>query len=126
MGLSTALIGFIPTYAQIGVLAAVILFVLRLIQGLTLGGEYGGAITYVAEHTPDSRRGYYTGYLQTSPTIGLMLSLIVVVGTRLALGDQAFSAWGWRIPFVLSLDRKSTRLNSSHLGISYAVFCLKK
>jgi len=103
MGLSTALIGFIPTYAQIGVLAAVILFVLRLIQGLTLGGEYGGAITYVAEHTPDSRRGYYTGYLQTSPTIGLMLSLIVVVGTRLALGDQAFSAWGWRIPFVLSL-----------------------
>src|SRR3989441_1025558 len=103
MGLSTAMIGFIPTYAQIGVLAAVILFVLRLIQGLTLGGEYGGAITYVAEHTPDSRRGYYTGYLQTSPTIGLMLSLIVVVGTRLALGDQAFSAWGWRIPVVLSL-----------------------
>src|SRR3989449_711144 len=103
MGLSTALIGFIPTYAQIGLLAAMLLFGLRLIQGLTLGGEYGGAITYVAEHTPDKRRGYYTGYLQTSPTIGLLLSLIVVVGTRLALGDQAFNAWGWRIPFVLSL-----------------------
>jgi len=103
IGLSTALIGFIPTYAQIGLLAAMLLFGLRLIQGLTLGGEYGGAITYVAEHTPDKRRGYYTGYLQTSPTIGLLLSLIVVVGTRLALGDQAFNAWGWRIPFVLSL-----------------------
>src|SRR5437899_9661244 len=88
MGLSTALIGFIPTYAQIGLLAAMLLFGLRLIQGLPLGGEYGGAITYVAEHTPDKRRGYYTGYLQTSPTIGLLLSLIVVVVTRLALGDQ--------------------------------------
>src|SRR2546426_9620283 len=82
-----------------------LLFGLRLIQGLTLGGEYGGAITYVAEHTPDKRRGYYTGYFQTSPTIGLLLSLIVVVGTRLALGDQAFNAWGWGVSFVLSLVR---------------------
>src|SRR5947208_9124083 len=103
MGLSTALIGFIPTYAQIGVLAAVILFVLRLIQGLTLGGEYGGAIAYVAEHAPDSSRGYYTGCLETAARIGRMLSFVVVVGARLALGDQAFSAWGWRSPFVLSL-----------------------
>lgn len=103
MGLSTALIGVIPTYAQIGLTAAILLFILRLIQGLTLGGEYGGAITYVAEHVPDARRGYYTGYLQTSPTIGLLLSLLVVVGTRLYLGEGAFNAWGWRIPFLLSL-----------------------
>src|SRR5713101_5048815 len=103
MGLSTALIGVIPTYAQIGLAAAILLFILRLIQGLTLGGEYGGAITYVAEHVPDARRGYYTGYLQTSPTIGLLLSLLVVVGTRLYLGEAAFNAWGWRIPFLLSL-----------------------
>jgi MFS family permease len=103
MGLSTALIGVIPTYAQIGLSAAILLFILRLIQGLTLGGEYGGAITYVAEHVPDARRGYYTGYLQTSPTIGLLLSLIVVIGTRLSVGDAAFSAWGWRVPFLLSL-----------------------
>ncbi len=103
MGLSTALIGVIPTYAQIGLSAAIILFILRLIQGLTLGGEYGGAITYVAEHVPDARRGYYTGYLQTSPTIGLLLSLIVVIGTRLSVGDAAFNAWGWRLPFLLSL-----------------------
>src|SRR5947209_10541411 len=103
MGLSTALIGFIPTYAQIGVLAAVILFVLRLIQGLSLGGEYGGAITYVAEHAPDDKRGYYTGWLQTSPTLGIVVSLVVIIVTRETLGTEAFNAWGWRIPFLLSL-----------------------
>src|SRR5712664_3065585 len=103
MGISTALIGVVPSYATIGVAAAFILFFLRLIQGLCLGGEYGGAITYVAEHVPDAKRGYYTGYLQTSPTIGLLLSLLVVVGTRLYLGEGAFNAWGWRIPFLLSL-----------------------
>jgi len=102
MGLSTALIGLLPTYAQVGLLAAFILFLLRLVQGLTLGGEYGGAITYVAEHVPDQRRGFYTGILQTSPSIGLMISLVVVVGTRLLLGEQTFNAWGWRIPFLLS------------------------
>src|SRR2546426_12399383 len=80
-----------------------LLFGLRLIQGLTLGGEYGGAITYVAEHTPDKRRGYYTGDLQTSPTIRLLLSLVVVVGTRLALGGQALNAWGGRSSVVPSL-----------------------
>src|SRR5881296_3444595 len=103
MGLSTALIGLIPSYAQIGLAAAVILFCLRLIQGLCLGGEYGGAITYVAEHVSDEKRGYYTGWLQTSPTLGIVLSLAVIIGTRKLLGTDAFNAWGWRIPFVLSL-----------------------
>src|SRR5713101_5684184 len=103
MGLSTALIGVVPSYAKIGLLAAVILFLLRLVQGLCLGGEYGGAITYVAEHVPDEKRGYYTGWLQTSPTLGIVLSLAVVLGTRKALGETAFNDWGWRIPFLLSL-----------------------
>jgi MFS family permease len=103
MGLSTALIGVVPSYASIGVSAAFILFFLRLIQGLCLGGEYGGAITYVAEHVSDEKRGYYTGWLQTSPTLGIVLSLAVVVGTRAALGTEAFNAWGWRLPFILSL-----------------------
>jgi MFS family permease len=103
MGLSTAVIGFIPTYAQIGLAAAVILFVLRLIQGLCLGGEYGGAITYVAEHISDEKRGYYTGWLQTSPTLGIVVSLAVIIGTRTYLGADAFNDWGWRIPFIISL-----------------------
>jgi len=103
MGLSTALIGFIPTYAQIGLAAAVILFALRLIQGLCLGGEYGGAITYVAEHIADEKRGYYTGWLQTSPTLGIVVSLAVIIGTRNYLGTEAFNAWGWRVPFIISL-----------------------
>jgi MFS family permease len=103
MGISTALIGFIPTYAQIGLAAAVILFVLRLIQGLCLGGEYGGAITYVAEHIADERRGYYTGWLQTSPTLGIVVSLGVIIGTRTYLGNEMFTAWGWRVPFIISL-----------------------
>ena len=103
MGLSTALIGIVPTYAKIGVLAPVILLLLRLIQGLCLGGEYGGAITYVAEHVPDEKRGYYTGWLQTSPTLGIVVSLVVIIVTRAALGTEAFNAWGWRIPFLLSL-----------------------
>ncbi len=103
MGLSTALIGLIPTYASIGVAAAVILFVLRLIQGLCLGGEYGGAITYVAEHVADAKRGYYTGWLQTSPTLGIVVSLATIVGIRTWLGTEAFDAWGWRLPFLLSL-----------------------
>jgi MFS family permease len=103
MGLSTALIGVVPSYASIGIAAALILFLLRLIQGLCLGGEYGGAITYVAEHVPDEKRGYYTGWLQTSPTLGIVLSLAVVLGTRKTLGEAAFNDWGWRIPFLLSL-----------------------
>src|SRR2546428_4323250 len=105
MGLSTAVIGIIPTYAQIGLAAAVILFVLRLIQGLCLGGEYGGAITYVAEHISDAKRGYYTGWLQTSPTLGIVVSLPVIIGTRSALGTEKFNDSGWRIPFIISLLR---------------------
>jgi MFS family permease len=103
MGLSTALIGTVPTYATIGLLAAIILFVLRVVQGLCLGGEYGGAITYVAEHVSDEKRGYYTGWLQTSPTLGIVLSLAVIVSTRQILGTEAFNEWGWRLPFVFSL-----------------------
>src|SRR5881409_38180 len=103
MGLSTALIGVVPGYARIGLAAAIILFLLRLIQGLCLGGEYGGAITYVAEHVPDEKRGYYTGWLQTSPTLGIVVSLAVIIGTRETVGTEAWNAWGWRIPFLLSL-----------------------
>jgi MFS family permease len=103
MGLSTALIGVLPTYTQVGLAAAFLLFVLRLIQGLCLGGEYGGAITYVAEHIADDKRGYYTGWLQTSPTLGIVVSLAVIIGTRTAMGNEAFNEWGWRIPFLISL-----------------------
>src|SRR5437867_1177187 len=103
MGLGTAAIGLIPTFASIGVSAAFILFGLRMVQGLCLGGEYGGAITYVAEHVSDDRRGYYTGWLQTSPTLGIVVSLVVIIVTRETLGTEAFNAWGWRIPFLLSL-----------------------
>src|ERR1700726_5167144 len=103
MGLGTAAIGLIPTYASIGVAAAFILFGLRIIQGLCLGGQYGGAITYVAEHVSDANRGYYTGWLQTSPTLGIVLSLAVIIGTQRYLGPEAFSDWGWRVPFIISL-----------------------
>jgi MFS family permease len=103
MGVSTAVIGMVPTYAQIGLAAAFILFALRLIQGLCLGGEYGGAITYVAEHIEDKHRGYYTGWLQTSPTLGIVLSLAVIIGTQRYVGAEAFAEWGWRVPFLISL-----------------------
>src|SRR5881392_4365499 len=102
MGVGTALLGFVPSYASIGLAAAFILFALRLIQALCLGGEYGGAITYVAEHISDEKRGYYTGWLQTSPTLGIVVSLAVIVGTRTYLGNDAFNEWGWRIPFLIS------------------------
>jgi MFS family permease len=103
MGLSTALIGVVPSYAKIGWLAGILLLLLRLVQGLCLGGEYGGAITYVAEYAPDEKRGYYTGWLQTSPTLGIVVSLAVIIVTREIVGTQAFNDWGWRIPFLLSL-----------------------
>jgi MFS family permease len=103
MGLSTALIGFIPTCAPIGLMAAILLFALRLIQGLCLGSEYGGAITYVAEHIEDAKRGYYTGWLQTSPTLGIVVSLAVIIWKRSYLGVDVFNDWGWRIPFIISL-----------------------
>jgi MFS family permease len=103
MGLATALIGFVPDFATIGLAAAFILFALRLIQGLCLGGEYGGAITYVAEHIEDEKRGYYTGWLQTSPTLGIVVSLATIISIRTYLGVDAFNAWGWRLPFIISL-----------------------
>jgi MFS family permease len=102
MGLGTGAIGLIPTYQSIGLAAAFILFCLRMIQGLCLGGEYGGAITYVAEHVPDARRGYYTGWLQTSPTLGIIVSLAVVASTRGYFGMDEFQAWAWRVPFLVS------------------------
>ena len=102
MGLGTGAIGLIPTYESIGVAAAFILFGLRMIQGLCLGGEYGGAITYVAEHVSDERRGYYTGWLQTSPTLGIVVSLFVIIAIRTYFGNEVFNAWAWRIPFLIS------------------------
>jgi MFS family permease len=102
MGLGTGAIGLIPTYQSIGVAAAFTLFALRMVQGLCLGGEYGGAITYVAEHVSDERRGYYTGWLQTSPTLGIVVALAVVIGTRGYFGEEVFNEWGWRVPFLVS------------------------
>jgi MFS family permease len=102
MGLGTGAIGLIPTYESIGLTAAFLLFALRMIQGLCLGGEYGGAITYVAEHVPDERRGYYTGWLQTSPTLGIVVSLAVIIVARTYFGNEAFNDWAWRVPFLLS------------------------
>ena len=102
MALGTGAIGLIPTFDQIGLAAAFILFGLRMIQGLCLGGQYGGAITYVAEHVSDERRGYYTGWLQTSPTLGIVLSLLVIIAARTYFGADAFNAWAWRIPFLFS------------------------
>ena len=102
MGLGTGVIGLLPTFEQVGLTAAFLLFGLRMIQGLCLGGEYGGAITYVAEHVSDERRGFYTGWLQTSPTLGIVVSAIMNVGTQMYLGAETFADWGWRIPFVFS------------------------
>jgi MFS family permease len=102
MGLSTAMIGLLPTYASLGLAATALLVLLRLIQGLALGGEYGGAATYVAEHVPDDERGYYTSFIQTTATLGFFLSLGVIGATRAAFGEQGFTAHGWRVPFLLS------------------------
>jgi hypothetical protein len=103
MGVSTALVGVLPTYASIGAWAPVCLVLLRLLQGLALGGEYGGAATYVAEHAPRHRRGFYTSWIQTTATLGLLLSLVVIGGVRAAMPAEAFAAWGWRLPFLLSI-----------------------
>src|SRR5690349_18661600 len=102
MGLGTGVIGLIPTYQSIGLSAAFFLFGLRMIQGLCLGGEYGGAITYVAEHVSDGRRGCYTGWRQTSPTLGIVVALGVVIASRGYFGDQVFNEWAWRVPFLVS------------------------
>jgi MFS family permease len=103
MGGSTAAIGLLPTYASIGLAAPIILVLLRLLQGLALGGEYGGAAVYVAEHAPDEKRGFYTSFIQTTATLGLFVSLVVILVVRRAVGEEEFKEWGWRIPFLLSI-----------------------
>jgi len=103
MGGSTAVIGLLPGYETIGIAAPIILVTLRLLQGLALGGEYGGAAIYVAEHAPDNRRGFYTSFIQTTATLGLFVSLLVILATRRVVGTEAFAEWGWRIPFLLSV-----------------------
>ena len=103
MGISTFLVGLLPSYATIGWIAPVLLIVLRMAQGLALGGEYGGAAVYVAEHAPNNRRGFYTSWIQTTATLGLLLSLMVILSIRLSLGEADFQAWGWRIPFLGSI-----------------------
>ena len=102
MGASTFLVGVLPGYGTLGVLAPTLLIVLRLLQGLALGGEYGGAATFVAEHAPPGKRGAHTAWIQTTATLGLLLSLMVILGTRTLLGEETFQAWGWRVPFLLS------------------------
>ena len=103
LGISTFLVGILPSYGSTGIAAPVILIVLRMLQGLALGGEYGGAATYVAEHAPHGKRGLYTSFIQTTATLGLLLSLVVILTVRETLGVEAFNAWGWRIPFLLSI-----------------------
>jgi MFS family permease len=103
MGISTFAVGLLPSYTSIGVAAPIILVALRLAQGLALGGEYGGAATYVAEHAPEGKRGLYTSWIQTTATFGLFAALLVVIGFRFALGEEAFAAWGWRLPFLISI-----------------------
>lgn len=103
MGASTFLVGILPGSATIGIAAPIILIILRMLQGLALGGEYGGAATYVAEHAPHGRRGFYTSWIQTTATLGLFLSLLIILGIQTAMGKEAFAAWGWRLPFLLSV-----------------------
>ncbi len=103
MGFSTFVVGLLPSYASIGVAAPVMLLAMRLLQGLALGGEYGGAATYVAEHSPNNKRGLYTSFIQTTATLGLFAALLVVIGTRTIIGEEAFKDWGWRVPFLVSI-----------------------
>ncbi len=103
MGGATFVIGLLPSYGTIGFVAPVLLVLLRLLQGLALGGEYGGAAVYIAEHVPDSRRGYYTSFIQTTATLGLFLSLLVILATQELLGQTRFESWGWRVPFLVSI-----------------------
>ena len=102
MGAATFVVGLLPGYALIGALAPILLVAMRVLQGLALGGEYGGAATYIAEHSPDGRRGFYTSWIQTTATMGIVLALLVILICRLWFGDQAFGDWGWRVPFLLS------------------------
>ncbi len=111
MGAATFLIGLLPTYAQAGALGPALLIVLRILQGIALGGEYGGAAIYVAEHAPNDKRGASTGWIQSSASFGLLAALLVIVATRTAIGEDAFAAWGWRIPFLVSVGP------ARHLGV---------
>src|SRR5215510_4422310 len=103
MGLCTFAVGLLPTVETLGAAAGVILITLRILQGLALGGEYGGAATYVAEHAPHGKRGLMTSWIQTTATLGLFVSLLVILATRTWIGEEAFAAWGWRVPFLISL-----------------------
>ena len=103
MGLATFVVGLLPGYASIGIAAPILFIACRLLQGLALGGEYGGAATYVAEHAPQNRRGFYTSWIQTTATVGLFLSLLVILALRLSLTPEQFAAWGWRVPFLVSI-----------------------
>src|SRR5205085_5490654 len=103
MGAATTLIGLLPTYASIGILAPIILLIIRIVQGLALGGEYGGAAVYVAEHVPDNKRGFYTSFIQVTATLGLFVSLGVILAVKKMMTDADFKAWGWRVPFLLSI-----------------------
>src|SRR6478672_5966271 len=103
MGGATASIGFLPTYATIGIAAPIILLLIRILQGLALGGEYGGAAVYVAEHVPDARRGFYTSFIQITATLGLFVSLVVILVVQNTMSRESFSSWGWRIPFIISI-----------------------
>src|SRR5437764_11202188 len=102
IGAATVLVGLLPGYEPIGILAPILLVAMRVLQGLALGGEYGGAATYIAEHAPDGRRGFYTSWIQTTATMGIVLALLVILICRLSFGDQTFGDWGWRVPFLLS------------------------
>src|SRR6201993_5237803 len=102
MGIGPFFIGLLPGYGTWGIAAPIVLIALRLVQGLALGGEYGGAATYVAEHAPRNQRGYYTSWIQTTATLGLFLALLLILGIRTAMGETAFADWGWRLPFLLS------------------------
>src|SRR6202521_740837 len=102
MGLATFLVGVLPDYGSIGVLAPILLLAMRALQGLALGGEYGGAATYIAEHAPDGKRGLYTSWIQTTATLGIVLALLVILVCRQGFGDQTFGDWGWRVPFLIS------------------------
>src|SRR5882762_8081798 len=103
MGAATFAVGLLPNYAAAGVAAPIMLVLLRLLQGLALGGEYGGAATYIAEHAPNGKRGLFTSWIQTTATLGLFAALLVVIGTRTYVGEDAFKLWGWRIPFIVSV-----------------------
>src|SRR6187401_3733624 len=103
MGGATAAIGFLPTYATIGITAPIALLLIRVLQGLALGGEYGGAAVYVAEHVPDDRRGFYTSFIQITATLGLFVSLVVILLVQNSMSPGTFSAWGWRVPFIVSI-----------------------